>query len=187
MSAQDAILSAQVSTPEGEARRDFLYLATGALATVGTAAAVWPFIDSMNPSADVLALSSTEINVAPIELGQRITLRWRGGPVFIVRRSPEEIAQAKADDAADLIDPQPGSARVQRDEWLIVVGVCTHLGCIPLGQKSIDPRGRYGGWFCPCHGSLYDISVRVRRGPAPRNLAVPPYTFLADTLVRICM
>ena len=185
MSAQDSTLPAHGMTPEGEGRRDFLYLTTGALAAVGAAAAVWPLIDSMNPSADVRAFATTEIDIAPIELGQRVTVIWRGGPVFIVHRTPEEVAQAKSDDAADLIDPQPDSARVQRDEWLIVVGVCTHLGCIPLGQKSIDPRGGYGGWFCPCHGSLYDISGRVRRGPAPKNLPVPPYTFVTDTLVRI--
>ena len=167
-------------------RRDFLYVTAGAMATVGTAAALWPFIDSMNPSADVLALSSTELDLAPIQTGQRITVVWRGQPVFIVRRTADEIARARADDGnPDLIDPMADAARVQRPEWLIVVGVCTHLGCVPLGQKSSDPHGKYGGWFCPCHGSVYDTSGRVRWGPAPRNLDVPPYTFLDDLRVRI--
>lgn len=169
----------------GETRRDFLYLATGAVAVVGAAAAAWPFIDSLNPSADVLAFATADVDIGPVEIGQRITVTWRGRPVFILRRTAEEIARAKADDAADLIDPEPDGARVQKDEWLVVVGICTHLGCIPQGQKPLDPRGTHGGWFCTCHGSVYDISGRVRRGPAPRNLVVPPYAFLDETMVRI--
>ena len=167
-------------------RRDFLYVTAGTMAAVGAVAALWPFIDSMNPSADILALSSTEFDLAPIQMGQRITVKWRGQPVFIIRRTADEIERARADDDnPDLIDPTADAARVQRPEWLIVVGVCTHLGCVPLGQKSSDPHGKYGGWFCPCHGSVYDTSGRVRRGPAPRNLDVPPYTFLDDIRVRI--
>jgi ubiquinol-cytochrome c reductase iron-sulfur subunit len=169
----------------GETRRDFLYLATGATAAVGTAAMIWPLIDSMNPAADVLALATVEIDFEGVELGQRVTVRWRGQPVFVVRRTEQQIEQARAGDQADLIDPQPDSARVIEPEWLIVVGVCTHLGCIPLGQKEGDPIGRYGGWFCPCHGSLYDISGRVRRGPAPANLVVPDYVFLDESRMRI--
>ena len=176
---------AKPSRQDEGTRRDFLYLATGATAAVGTGAMVWPLIDNMNPAADVLALSTTEIDLEGIEVGQRITVTWRGRPVFIVRRTPEQIEQARADDQADLIDPEPDSARVIEPEWLIVVGVCTHLGCIPLGQKEGDPVGRYGGWFCPCHGSLYDISGRVRRGPAPENLVVPDYAFLDASRVRI--
>ncbi len=168
-----------------ERRRDFLYLLTAATSVVGAGVMVWPLIDSMNPTSDVLALAASEIDLSSIEPGQRVTLKWRGKPVFIVRRTPEEIARAEADDTADLIDPEPDSARVQTPEWLIVVGVCTHLGCIPLGQKSFDERGRYGGWFCPCHGSLYDISGRVRKGPAPLNLAVPDYAFLDDSVLRV--
>lgn len=168
-----------------ETRRDFLYLAAGATAAVGAAAAIWPLIDSMNPAADVRALSTSEIDLAPIQLGQRITLKWRGQPVFIDRRTPERIARAKADDRAELKDPEPDSARVQRDEWLIMVGVCTHLGCIPLGQKAADAKGEWGGWFCPCHGSHYDTSGRIRKGPAPKNLVVPPYEFLDGTLVQV--
>lgn len=168
-----------------ETRRDFLYLTTGTTAAVGTAAALWPLIDAMNPSADVLALSTVEVDLEGVEPGQRITAQWRSKPLFIVHRTPEQISEARADDTADLIDPEPDSARVQRAEWLIVVGVCTHLGCIPLGQREGDPVGPYGGWFCPCHGSLYDISGRVRRSPAPRNLEVPEYAFLDDAQVRI--
>lgn len=175
----------QPSRQDEGTRRDFLYLATGATAAVGTGAMIWPLIDNMNPAADTLALASTEVDLEGIELGQRITVTWRGRPVFIVHRTEQQIEQARADDQADLIDPQPDSARVIEPEWLIVVGVCTHLGCIPLGQKEGDPVGRYGGWFCPCHGSLYDISGRVRRGPAPANLVVPDYAFLDESRVRI--
>jgi ubiquinol-cytochrome c reductase iron-sulfur subunit len=163
------------ATETGETRRDFLYLATGTTAAVGTGLAMWPFIDSMNPGADIRAVSSVEIDVSPIELGQRITVKWQGKPVFINHRTPDEIERAKADDAADLIDPALDAERVQREEWLVVIGICTHLGCVPLGQKAGDPRGEYGGYFCACHGSAYDTSGRVRRRPAPRNLDVPPH------------
>lgn len=169
----------------GETRRDFLYLATATTAAVGTAVALWPFIDSMNPGADVRAAASVEVDLSPIEVGQRITVKWSGKPLFIDRRTPEEIARARADDTADLIDPARDAERVQRDAWLVVVGICTHLGCVPLGQKPGDPRGKYGGYFCACHGSLYDTSGRVRRGPAPRNLEVPPYRFLDDATIRV--
>jgi ubiquinol-cytochrome c reductase iron-sulfur subunit len=169
-----------------ETRRDFLYLATAATAVAGTAAAVWPFVDNMNPARDLLAEASTELDLGSIEPGQRVTVTWRGQPVFVVRRTPEEIARARADDGSpSLIDPEPDALRVQRPEWLVVVGVCTHLGCIPLGQRPVEPRSEYGGWFCPCHGSKYDSAGRVRRGPAPRNLAVPPYAFITDERVRI--
>lgn len=167
-------------------RRDFLEVSAAAFAAVGAAAALWPFIDNMNPAADVRALAAVEVDLTPIALGQRITIKWRGRPVFVVYRSPEAIARARADDnSAGLIDPAPDSVRIRRAEWLIVIGICTHLGCVPLGQKTSDPRGEYGGWFCPCHGSLYDLSGRVRRGPAPRNLDVPPYEFLGESKVRI--
>ena len=184
MSARESILPVRISTRESETRRDFLYLTTGAVATFGAAAAAWSFIDSLNPSAEILAAASIEADIERIEPGQRITVVWRGSPAFIVHRTPEEIAGARADDSTKLIDPEPDSARVQLEEWLIVVGVCTHLGCIPQGQSTPDLRGKYGGWFCSCHGSMYDISGRVRRGPAPKNLVVPPYTF-KGTLVRI--
>lgn len=181
----DAPTVAAGAPHEGETRRDFLLIATSAVGAVGTALAVWPLIDQMNPAADVLALSSTEVDISPIEVGQSITVVWRGKPVFIRRRTAKEISRAKADDASDLPDPQPDTERVQKPEWLIVVGVCTHLGCIPLGQKPTEPRGDYGGWFCPCHGSHYDTSGRIRKGPAPKNLAVPQYAFLTDTNIKV--
>lgn len=172
--------------PAPENRRDFLYIATGAVAVVGAAAVVWPFIDSMQPSADISAIASVEVDLSTVEPGQRLTVKWRGRPVFIIHRMQAMIEQARADDLnPDLIDPQPDSARVGRPEWLVLVGVCTHLGCIPLGQGDSDNRGPFGGWFCPCHGSIYDISGRVRKGPAPRNLDVPPYMFLDDSRIRI--
>ena len=170
---------------EEETRRDFLLIATGAVGLVGTALAAWPFIDSMNPAADTLALASAGVNLMPVEVGQRITVVWRGKPVFIDHRSAEEIKAAREVDLAGLVDPQPDSARVKKPEWLVIVGVCTHLGCIPLGQKTGEPRGPFGGWFCPCHGSAYDTSGRIRQGPAPQNLIVPPYEFTGDTTIKI--
>ena len=171
---------------DDETRRDFLYLATGAATALGTALVTWPLIDNMNPSADVLALSSTEVDLSPVEVGQSITVVWRGKPVFIRHRTPEEIEAARNVDINDLTDPEPDEARAEKPEWLILVGICTHLGCIPLGQRSSEPRGDWGGWFCPCHGSHYDTSGRVRRGPAPKNLEVPdPLVYLTDTLIKI--
>lgn len=168
-------------------RREFLFLTAGALGAVGTAAAVWPLIDSMNPAADTLALSTVEVDIAPIAKGQAITVMWRGTPVFIRRRTDDEIAKAKGIDEklTTLRDPQLDADRVKKDEWLIVRGVCTHLGCVPQGQKATEMRGDYGGWFCPCHGSQYDTSGRIMAGPAPKNLEVPPYSFLSDTLIRL--
>ena len=169
----------------GETRRDFLLLTAGAIGGVGVAAAIWPFVDTLNPARDTLALSTTEVDIAPIQAGQRLTVAWRGKPVFIAHRTAEEIKAAQDVDISQLRDPQRDSDRVQKSEWLVVVGVCTHLGCIPLGQKAGDDRGQYGGWFCPCHGSVYDTSGRIRQGPAPLNLAVPPYAFTGDTQIRI--
>ena len=166
-------------------RRDFLYLAAGAFAALGAALALWPFVASMNPAADVLALATTEVDLSPIALGQRVTVQWRGQPVFIDHRTAERVAAARSDDTVNLRDAESDAKRAPRPEWLIVVGVCTHLGCIPLGQKMTDPRGEWRGWFCPCHGSHYDASGRIRKGPAPRNLAVPPYRFMDDNTVRI--
>jgi ubiquinol-cytochrome c reductase iron-sulfur subunit len=169
----------------GGTRRDFLYLTAGAFGAVGTALAIWPFIHQMNPAADVLALSSTEVDLKPIAEGQSITVSWRGKPVFIRHRTAKEIDEARKVNVKDLPDPQHDSARVKKPEWLILVGVCTHLGCVPLGQRPTDPRGDYDGWFCPCHGSAYDSSGRIRKGPAPRNLEVPAYVFLDDTTIHI--
>ena len=170
---------------EDEARRDFLYLATGAVTAVGAAAVAWPLVDSMNPSADVLALSSTEVDLSPIEVGQSITVVWRGNPVFVRHRTEAEIASARDVDISTLRDPQSDADRAEKPEWLIMVGICTHLGCIPLGQKSSDPKGEFDGWFCPCHGSHYDTSGRIRIGPAPLNLEVPAYEYLADDVIMI--
>jgi len=177
--------SGPASDDDGGTRRDFLYLATASLAAIGTASFIWPFIDSMNPSADVLALASIDVNLSPVAVGQAITVSWRGKPVFIRHRTPEEIEAARSVNLAELPDPQPDSARVIKPEWLVVVGICTHLGCVPLGQKPTDPHGDYGGWFCPCHGSQYDTAGRIRKGPAPANLVVPTYTFINDTEIRI--
>jgi len=168
-----------------ETRRDFLYLATGAVGAVGVVAAVWPLVDSMNPATNVLALASTEVDLSPVAVGQSITVVWQGKPVFIRHRTETEIAEARDVDVSALRDPQSDADRVIKAPWLIVVGICTHLGCIPLGQKPGDPRGDYDGWFCPCHGSHYDSSGRIRKGPAPRNLVVPGYAYLNDTTVKI--
>jgi ubiquinol-cytochrome c reductase iron-sulfur subunit len=170
---------------QGETRRDFLLYATSAVGVVGTGIALWPFIHSMNPAADTLALSSTEIDISPIAEGQSITVTWRGKPVFVRHRTAGEIKAAEEVDIKDLREPQADKARVKKPEWLIMVGICTHLGCIPLGQKPAEPKGDFGGWFCPCHGSHYDTSGRIRKGPAPANLAVPEYTFLSDKTIRI--
>ena len=166
-------------------RRDFINLLVNTTAVFGAAAVAWPIISSLNPSQDVLALSSIEVDLSQIEVGQAITVKWRGKPVFIRHRTPEEIKTAEGVDIDTLRDPQPDDQRVEKPEWLIVVGVCTHLGCVPQGQKPSEPRGQFGGWFCPCHGSEYDTSGRIRRGPAPTNLEVPLYTFESDTLVKI--
>lgn len=170
---------------EGETRRDFLLLATSAVGAVGVALAAWPFIDTMNPAADVLALSSTEVDIGAIEQGQAITVVWRGKPVFIRHRTAEEIKAAQEVNKDELRHPQSDEERIKKPEWLILVGACTHLGCIPLGQKVGDQKGDFNGWFCPCHGSHYDTSGRIRKGPAPENLAVPPYEFVGDTTVKI--
>ncbi len=172
-------------TVADEDKRDFLTLATVAVGVVGVGAFVWPIIDSMNPSKDVLALASTEVDLSLVEEGQRITVVWRGKPVFIDYRTPAEISQAQDDDGMDLPDPQMDADRVIKTEWLVVIGICTHLGCVPKGQTLGDAKGEYGGWFCPCHGSHYDTSGRIRKGPAPRNMDVPPYEFLDDSTIKI--
>jgi len=151
-------------------RRDFLYTASYTVGAVGIGAAVWPLIDQMNPDTSVKALASTEVDVSLIEPGKSITVLWRGKPVFIKRRTQEEIAEARAVKLDDLIDPEKDEDRVKNPEWLVMLGICTHLGCVPLANK-----GEYNGWFCPCHGSHYDTSGRIRKGPAPVNMEIPKY------------
>lgn len=166
----------------GETRRDFIVLSASAVAGVGAASFAWPLINSLNPSADVLALASTEVDISKVEKGQAIRVMWRGKPVFIRRRTEKEIADARDVKLDELRDPERDQDRVKKgeEEWLILVGVCTHLGCVPLGYQ-----GDYGGWFCPCHGSHYDTSGRIRKGPAPKNLAVPPYEFSSNNVIKI--
>ena len=161
-------------------RRDFIFTASYTLGAVGVGAAVWPLIDQMNPDASVKALSSTEVNVSEVQLGQSITVLWRGKPVFIKRRTQEEIAKARQVDLKELKDPEKDEDRAKNPEWLVMVGICTHLGCVPLGNK-----GEYDGWFCPCHGSHYDTSGRIRKGPAPTNLEVPKYEFVDSNTIKI--
>jgi ubiquinol-cytochrome c reductase iron-sulfur subunit len=176
-------------------RRDFLYVATAATGAVATGAAVWPLVDQMNPSADVLALASIEVPVGDIAPGTQVTVKWRGKPVFIRRRTQGEIDAARAVAIEDLVDPLAENANIssaadasdqnrtldEAGEWLVMMGVCTHLGCVPLGNGA----GDFGGWFCPCHGSHYDTAGRIRKGPAPRNLDVPPAAFIDETTIKL--
>jgi ubiquinol-cytochrome c reductase iron-sulfur subunit len=180
-------------------RRDFLVIAGNSFAAVGAAVTLWPFIAQMNPDAGTQALASVEIDLSPVKEGQAITAMWRGKPIFIRNRTPEEIKQAEEVNPSQLPDPEArndllpevtpalDANRVKEGKanWLILVGICTHLGCIPKGQGLGDARGGFGGWFCPCHGSHYDTSGRIRKGPAPRNLEVPPYEFVSDTKIKI--
>ena len=173
-------------------RRDFLYVATGSFAAVGAGFAAWPFVHQMNPAANVLAMATTEVDLAPIEKGQSIKVLWQGKVIFVRHRTDEEIKAAREVPVAELKDgkaenanlkgeqPATDENRVMKPEWLVVIGVCTHLGCIPLTNE-----GEYKGWFCPCHGSVYDTSGRIRKGPAPENLHVPPYAFKSDTTILI--
>ncbi|WP_420559353.1 ubiquinol-cytochrome c reductase iron-sulfur subunit [Tepidicaulis sp.] len=189
---------AHIDTDE-PTRRDFLYVATGAFAAVGGAAAIWPLIDQMNPDASALALASIEVDLSSIEVGQSITVQWRGKPVFVRRRTAAEVEEAKSVPVETLPDPIARNDNLLGDvpatddnrtaegheEWLIMVGICTHLGCVPKGQKVGDAKGDFGGWFCPCHGSHYDTAGRIRKGPAPKNLEVPVYSFLSDDRIKI--
>jgi ubiquinol-cytochrome c reductase iron-sulfur subunit len=180
-------------------RRDFIVIAAQAFAGVGAALALWPFISQMNPDASTQALASIDVDLAPIKEGQAITVSWRGKPVFIRNRTADEVKKALEVPLADLSDksarndaiPEKASAvdtnrtKKGKENWLVLVGICTHLGCIPKGQSMSDARGDFGGWFCPCHGSHYDTSGRIRKGPAPRNLEVPVYDFVSDTKIKI--
>jgi ubiquinol-cytochrome c reductase iron-sulfur subunit len=166
---------------EEPTRRDFLFIATGAMGAIGAAFAAWPLIDQMNPDATTLAAATTDIDISNIAEGQIITVKWRGKPIFISHRTPKEVQEAQAVSLSDLRDPATDESRVQKPEWLILVGICTHLGCVPLSNSGPFE----GGYFCPCHGSVYDASGRIRQGPAPYNLALPPYKFVSDTKVTI--
>ena len=180
-------------------RRDFIVIAAQAFAGVGAAVALWPFIHQMNPDASTQALASIEVDLSPVKPGQAITVSWRGKPVFIRNRTPEEVEAAVKVPLNDLKDtsarndllPERAPAtdvnrtKKGKENWLVLIGICTHLGCIPKGQSMNDQKGDYGGWFCPCHGSHYDTAGRIRLGPAPQNLFVPPYEFQSDTMIKI--
>ena len=166
--------------PHNPSRRDILMLATSAGAVTAAGGMAWPLIAQMNPDASARALASTEVDVSTVPEGQIITVKWRGKPVFIRHRTEKEIKDAQAVSLAELPDPESDDRRVQKPQWLVVIGICTHLGCIPTGKE-----GEYDGWFCPCHGSSYDVSGRIRQGPAPNNLEVPNYTFVSDTKIKI--
>ena len=179
----------------GPTRRDFLYLTTGMAGAVGAVAVAWPFIDQMRPDASTLAMASIEVDVSALEPGMSLTVKWRGKLVFIRNRTPKEVEDANKVDVAELKDPLARNANVAADapatdvdrsagkgkeNWLVMIGVCTHLGCVPLGES-----GEFGGWFCPCHGSVYDTAGRIRQGPAPENMAIPVSSFISDTVIRV--
>ena len=180
-------------------RRDVMLIVAGGFAAVGGTMALWPLLDQMNPDASTLSLATTEVDVSHVEPGQALTVMWRGKPIFIRHRTDEEIAKAKDAPVDDLPDPLARNANLpdsapasddnraakDREPWLVMIGICTHLGCIPKGQAVGDNKGEFGGWFCPCHGSQYDTAGRVRVGPAPQNMAIPPYAFLSDTKIKI--
>jgi ubiquinol-cytochrome c reductase iron-sulfur subunit len=180
-------------------RRDVILVAAAGFAAVGAAAALWPLLDQMNPDQSALSLATTDVDLSHIDVGQAITVMWRGKPIFIRRRPEDEIAAAKSIPVDDLPDPLARNANLpdsapatdenragkDRESWLVMIGICTHLGCIPKGQAVGDNRGEFGGWFCPCHGSQYDTAGRIRKGPAPQNLAIPPYNFVSDTKIKI--
>jgi ubiquinol-cytochrome c reductase iron-sulfur subunit len=180
-------------------RRDVILVAAAGFAAVGAAAALWPLLDQMSPDQSALSLATTEVDLSHIDVGQAITVMWRGKPIFVRRRAEDEIAAAKSIPVDDLPDPLARNANLpdsalatdenragkDREPWLVMIGICTHLGCIPKGQAVGDNRGEFGGWFCPCHGSQYDTAGRIRKGPAPQNLAIPPYNFVSDTKIKI--
>ena len=171
------------SIPAEPTRRDFLYIATGAVGAVGAAAAAVPFVAQMNPDASTIAAGAPiEVDLSPVAAGQVIKVFWRGKPIFISHRTAKEIEDARKVDVAALPDPEPDDKRVKqgKDQWQVLIGICTHLGCIPIAHQ-----GEYNGYFCPCHGSVYDTSGRIRSGPAPSNLPLPPYEFVSDTKIRI--
>lgn len=202
MADQSHVTPAQFPVPADDddpSRRDVIMVAAGGFAAVGLGLGLWPLLDQMNPDQSALSLATTEVDLAHVEAGQAITVMWRGKPIFIRHRTAKEIEEAKAVPLDELIDPIARNANLpdgapatdenragqEREPWLVMIGICTHLGCIPKGQAVGDYKGNFGGWFCPCHGSQYDTAGRVRVGPAPQNMAIPPYAFLSDTKVKI--
>lgn len=180
--------AAEAPAPEGEVRRrDFINIAAVSFAGAGAVATVFPLVNQMNPSADVLALSSVEVDISGVEPGQAIKLSWRKQPTFIRNLTPAEIEEANGVSVDELRDPESLADRTTagKENWLITLGVCTHLGCVPLGAAQGEVKGEFGGYFCPCHGSHYDTAARIRKGPAPTNLVVPEHEFLSDTVVKI--
>ena len=176
-----SLVLANTATAAPATRRDFLLIATGAAGAVGAASLVWPFVASLAPDAEVVAAGApVDVDLAPIQPGQIVKVFWRGKLIFVRHRTEAEIKAAENVNLSELRDPQPDSARVKKAPFLVVYGNCTHLGCVPLGNE-----GAYKGWFCPCHGSVFDTSGRIRQGPAPTNLPVPPYTFVSDTKIKI--
>ena len=193
----DTLDTASPEDPDDESRRDFIHIGAAAFGAVTIGGVVWPLIDQMNPDQSVLALATIEVDISSIEVGQSVVVKWRGKPVFIRHRTAEEIAEARAVPLVDLPDqladnqglpddtPANDENRAIKEQYLIMIGICTHLGCIPLGLDDAGYAGEFGGWFCPCHGSHYDTSGRIRKGPAPRNLDIPPYEFIEDAVIRI--
>jgi ubiquinol-cytochrome c reductase iron-sulfur subunit len=197
--AHETPLEPSLLPDEEPTRRDVLLIAAGGFAAIGAAAALWPLLDQMNPDQSALSLATTDVDIGPIEAGQAITVMWRGKPIFIRHRTKKEIESAKDTKLGQLIDPLARNANLpddalatddnraakDKEPWLVMIGICTHLGCIPKGQAVGDYKGEFGGWFCPCHGSQYDTAGRVRIGPAPQNLAIPPYSFVSDKKIQI--
>ena len=186
-SAEVSQTAGPIDSDDGVRRRDFLNIAAVSFAGVGTVAALAPLVVQMSPSADVLALATTEVDISKIQPGQGIKAQWRKQPIFIRNLTPQEIAAANAVPLSDLRDPQTLAQRTKpgKANWLITLGVCTHLGCVPLGIGEGETKGPFGGYFCPCHGSMYDTAARIRQGPAPKNLEVPEYAFTGPTTVLI--
>lgn len=188
-----------ISDDEDPSRRDVILIGAAAFAAIGGAMILWPLLDQMNPDASTLSLATVDVDLAPIEEGQAITVMWRGKPIFIRHRTAKEIDEANDVQLDQLIDPLARNANLADDApatdanraatdklpWLVMIGICTHLGCIPKGQAVGDYKGKYDGWFCPCHGSQYDTAGRVRVGPAPQNMYIPPYSFTSDTKIKI--
>ncbi|GFO80508.1 MAG: ubiquinol-cytochrome c reductase iron-sulfur subunit [Methyloceanibacter sp.] len=199
MANSDSSTNPSLAHDDDPSRRDVILIGAGAFAAIGGAVALWPLIDQMNPDASTLSLASIDVDLAPIDEGQAITVMWRGKPIFIRHRTAKEVEEAKDVKLDDLVDPLARNANLpddapatdanraaaDKEPWLVMIGICTHLGCIPKGQAIGDYKGEYGGWFCPCHGSQYDTSGRIRKGPAPENMYIPPYAFTSDTKIKI--